>query len=489
MNRLLRRSCFVFVALVAVGLGVFGVTVLTAPHPDCAVTPVRAAANYRLTVSGADTFGQAGLFIRRPEQVTAGNLYEGSVTNVLDSGVTNFTPTYQALVKRHDTWVAVTDDAFRIQVQADQLSVIWTLREDAPAATYGVSCRYLAADGYTTNEDIFAIVYTADWTYVAVQDNAQHNHMTDFYGGPNRTLPLQVTYNEGATILSLLEGEQLANGTLYGQISGNEVITAENFALAMTTVSGKTYADTIFVNSVVGNVVSLTFDEPLERGEIYILKFYSALDGRVYGQFIIDNSAAGSGINLSNLWILCVTLGGLMILVSVSLFFVPLIIVKVNENRVYKENLRIAKMKNPDAYVDNTNLWQRLRTKFKKLGKKGAKDEVKEVETPQLENAPKERKFTDMIRENREKRAFMEEHGISSDQVEAMQKQNAAMADAQKQGFAFLRDDDDDDEIASLYQEKVEKPTIETGAYVQDGVTFAKLDSMPDQPADQGQNG
>ena len=60
-----------------------------------------------------------------------------------------------------------------------------------------------------------------------------------------------------------------------------------------------------------------------------------------------------------------------------------------------------------------------------------------------------------------------------------MKEAEAAAAADEANSFAALRDDDDDDdEIATFHAAEDDVSTLETGSYVQDGATFAKLDSL-----------
>ena len=70
-----------------------------------------------------------------------------------------------------------------------------------------------------------------------------------------------------------------------------------------------------------------------------------------------------------------------------------------------------------------------------------------------------------------------------------MKEKQAAMAADEINSFAALRDDDDeDDEIATFHAAEDEISTLETGAYMEDGARFAKLDSLNDSNLDSDGN-
>lgn len=441
----------------------------------------------RLVVAGADTFDDTGIYIcRRPDEKQTGESFYGSITKTFGDNVQNFEPECLMIVKDHDVWqeLPVNNGYFSIELSSDKCSVMWTLQEAAPAAVYGVKCIYTdSVYSDITHEDIYQIVYTDTWNYVSVKDADNQTYITNFVGGSRRRLNLYVEYNAGATVLSVLQdGKMLPNQVRYGRIMSAGIITTENLTVSLSTIGGELYTGRIYTD-VTGNILTVIFDDVLAN-DIYIMKLSSTLDDKVYGQFVIDNSALTRGINLSQFWVLVVILGGILVLFGVLAFFVPLLVIKVNQWRVNRENVRVAKMKNPEAYADSEgNLLQRVQKNLKKLRKGGAKTEEKVVEKPKVENPSESVRITNIISQNRENRRLVEENAISGGKAEAVKQQEAIDQNAQKHSFAFLRDDDD--EIASLQDDSEAMPTIETGSYVQDGVTFAKLDSMKDEDDDQ----
>ena len=60
-----------------------------------------------------------------------------------------------------------------------------------------------------------------------------------------------------------------------------------------------------------------------------------------------------------------------------------------------------------------------------------------------------------------------------------MKEAEAALAADEMNSFAALRDDDDD-EIATFHAAEDDISTLETGAYMENGTRFAKLDSITD---------
>ena len=176
--------------------------------------------------------------------------------------------------------------------------------------------------------------------------------------------------------------------------------------------------------------------------------------------------------------------GGFLALGASSAFFIPLFIVKINENRVNKENERVARMKNPEAYASKKkkslkemidNVIYYIKTPAYKR-KKDAKEKTEEQEEEKVYS----NRFTEMLRERREKRDFMREHNVTSEEMERMKEKEEAIAADEANSFAALRDDDDDDEIATFHAAEDEVSTLETGAYVENGTRFAKLDSLND---------
>ena len=80
----------------------------------------------------------------------------------------------------------------------------------------------------------------------------------------------------------------------------------------------------------------------------------------------------------------------------------------------------------------------------------------------------------------------MRENNITSEEMERMKEAKEEAIKEEASSFAALRDDDEDDEIATFHAAEDEVSTLETGSYVKDGTTFAELDSLRDN---QPQNG
>ncbi len=462
-----------------------------------------AAAEYLVSVFDANafTYGQLGLYLTRPEKPSKNNVYYGTIsTEEIIGSKQEFYPTFRALVRHDDQWYDITDDQdadFYIRTDEDQTnySVTWYLKESAPAAVYGVRCTYEEEqDGYTETVDVeFQILYTQDWTYINVTNDEGVRRISNFTGGRNLTLYLNVTFNDGAADPILREaGADFSTGASKGKLESNNIVSTNTMQINVKTVSGKVYTPQnlmyeIDVNK--NNRVAIRFLEQLSN-DIYMVQFTSNADNRIIGQFIIDNSDMQSGVNLSNLWVVLMIFGGLLALGAASAYLVPFLIVKVNETRVYKENERVARMKNPEAYANKNKKKTSFKEAIDKLiyniktpvykRKKDAKEEEAQTEEKEYTN-----RFTEMLRERQEKRDFMREHNVTSAEMEKMQEAEAAAAADKANSFASLRDDDDDDEIATFRAAQDEISTLETGSYVQGGTTFAKLDSMRDYEPEQ----
>lgn len=428
--------------------------------------------------------GGYGAYIRRRSEVSADDVYWGTVYAdelYQESNLTNWNATYSAWVRHNDVWSPAASDVFRIEKAADNLSVNWFLKQTAPAAIYGVRCTYPNPDddGHSELTETYQIVYIGDWTYLNVTDVDGDNYRTGFYGGMNQQLELSVSFNDGASVLCF--NDEIPEGSC-DVITADEIVSLSSLQVTLQTLSGEAYTGAITFQpaSENSNRMIVQFDDGL-ADDFYVVKLASNIDGRIYGQYIIDNTNGSHGFNNSILWILLMVVGGILVFVATLGFFAPLAIIKINENRVYRENTRIAKMKNPNAFAEKSgSFWDRLKNKFKS---KGDKKDTTTDEKPQVEDSGTTKKFTDIIREKREEREYMQEYGVTSEQVAQIKQQAANEQNIAKQSFAFLRDDEDD-EIASLKTETDDVSTIETGSYVEDGVTFAQLDSMKGQPDD-----
>ncbi|MCM1404644.1 MAG: hypothetical protein NC133_04075 [Prevotella sp.] len=463
-----------------------------------------AAVEIDVSVPNASTFSdnELGLYLCRPASPNAANVYRGTIsTEELIGTKKNFSPQYQALMRQNDQWVDITEvenpDFYFVEEDVTSYSVSWYLKETAPAAVYAVRCLYEEEhEDYTEQvESTFQILYTEDWTYINVaESDTGVRRIRNFAGGEEKTLYLRVTFNDGAANPSLSESENtLSTGASMGCLSKGDIVSTDTMQINVKTVSGKVYSADDYLWTEVNkdsNLVMLRFKRRLSN-DIYLVQFTSNADNRIIGQFIIDNSSMKSGVNLSQFWVLLMIFGGLLALGAASAYLVPFFIVRVNEARVNQENERIARMKNPEAYatkkkVSFKDALNKLIYNIKTPAYKRKKDTKKE-EQPSEEKEYTNR-FTEMLRERKEKRDYMREHQVTGEEMEKIKEAEALAAADKENSFAALRDDDDD-EIATFHAAQDEISTLETGAYVQDGATFAKLDSMRDeQPPEEPNN-
>ena len=504
MKRLQKMLLMVFaVALPALCFGVAffqrNLLVSTAiPMSDAVAVPIAAQSvpyDEDIIVPYSSEFGDAGIYLRRTSQPKTDYIYSGSVlTDYIRDNyrqTENFYPEYQALVWRYDEWQTVSESDFWVEPASDQCSVRWYLNEKAATAAYAVQCSFIGYYGEWV-EEIFPVVYSNNWTYITAVNSQGQNTITNWRGGPNLTLTLTIGYNDGALVpytRSSLDDNApenvLSNGLKYGYLTDGEMITTESMNVTMQTLTGKTYDSNQIEYDAIANQITFRFLQPLEN-ELYVLKIQNETDKTIYAQFVIDNQGDSSPVNLSRLWIFIIVIGALLILAAAGAFLIPLIMTKINSERVYRENLHIHRIKHPEAYEQKSGtVWQRLKNKFKKFTKKknGVQEPIEEESTPpELESeAPTKKRFTDMIREQRETREFMQEYGVTTEKVEEIKKQAETARDNSRKGFAFLRDNE---EIASLHEEEVEMPSIETGSYVKDGVTFSRLNSTENDQHD-----
>ena len=415
-----------------------------------------------------------GIYVTPSVTPSVDNEYFGSVSAIrLAEGRENFSPTYTVLKMQNDKWEEYKGSDFRIEVDSSMRFVRWYLNKNAPSAVYGINC-YLESDDEDIDED-FKILYAGEWNYINITNDAGERRIENFAGGEDLTLSLNVSFNDGAAAPEL---------TGYGSLEDKFIVNTESMInnIVVKTLSGDAYSSkNIKARSLIDNRVEIRFTEPFGE-DIYLVQFTAGVDNpnNVVGQFIIDNTSSKSGVNLSRLWVILMVVGGVLALGAASAYLVPVLIVKVNEVRVNKENERVARMKNPEAYV------KKSKKTFKEVIDKiiyniktpvyKRKKETLEVEETE-EKKEYTNRFTEMLRERKEKRDFMRENNVSSEEMERMKAREAEIALDEANSFAALRDDDDD-EIATFHAAQEEVSTLETGAYVDNGARFAKLDSL-----------
>ena len=448
-------------------------------------------------VFNTGSFDDLGIYLCRPDTVHATNVYKKTISTaslIEEDDKTSFHPEFHAMKRHNEQWVDLGkgNSDFWIDDTEDSTnySVAWYLRESAPAAVYCVRCTYdEERDDYIETVDVdFQIVYTDAWTYINVVNNDGYRQISDFPGGSDLTLYLNVTFNDGATDPSLSYTEQTtgATGVKVGAISNfSNIVSLSSMNITVKTISGEVYSseDVKYeIDSNVNNRVALRLMKPLSN-DVYIVQFTSNANNRIVGQFVIDNTGTHGGVNLSQLWVVLMIFGGVLTLGASLVYLVPFFMVKINEIRVYKESERVDRLKNPEKYATkekktfkekiNTVVYNLKTPKYKR------NQEKKEEEQAKPEEKVYENRFTKMLRERQEKREFMREHNVTSEQMEKMKEAEAKAVADEANSFAFLRDDDDD-EIATFHAAEDDISTLEKGAYTQDGTTFAKLDSLRD---------
>lgn len=436
----------------------------------------------------------SGIYLCRTENPHKDSVFKITVgtdnlTKKNDNSKKGFYPEFQALIRRNDRWIELnnSDDFWFVEEDSSKHSIACYLKEKAPAAVYGVRCRYDRDGSSEKGESIFQILYTEYWTYIGVtsDDNACSIH--NFAGGSNLTLHLNVTFNDGAADPNLRNIGTTAGstGVPYGAITDkNNIVSVETMNIAVKTVSGKVYPASSLkyeFDSNDKNRVALRFLDNLEK-DIYLVQFTSKANGHIIGQFVIDNTDMNGGVNLSQLWVVLMIVGGVLAFGAASAYLVPFFIVRINQARVLTENERVARMKNPEKYAKENkkslkNVVSDVIYKIKTPAYKRKKEKEEEQPVP-VEEKVYSNRFTEMLRERQEKRDYMRKHNVSSIEMEKMKEAEAAAAADEVNSFAALRDDDDDDEIATFHAAEDEVSTLETGSYVEGGTTFAKLDSM-----------
>ncbi len=461
----------------------------------------------QFSVLDAGSFGDNGIYLCRPETRIASNVYMATIStepliNSNNKLKNNFHPSFQALVRKNDQWIEIDGQEnpdFWIDDQFDgtNYSVAWYLRETAPAAVYGVRCIYEDEDYDEPVTVEFKVLYTEYWTYINVVNNDGNRQIYDFRGGSEKTLYLNVTFNDGAADPSLAYSQQTTGSTgvrVGAIVDDSNIVSLDNMDVTIRTVSGKVYPVQNLQCEIDQNRIAIRFLEYLDN-DIYLVQFTSKANDRIIGQFVIDNTVANGRVNLSHLWVVLMIFGGLLTLGAASAYLIPLLIVRINEKRVERETERIDRIKNPEKYTKknkksfkdavNDVIYKIKTPAYKRKKEQEAKD--KEQQGP-VEEKVYENRFTEMLRDRQEKRQFMREHNVTSAEMEKMKEAEAMAAADEANSFSGLRDDDD--EIATFHAAEDETPTLETGSYVKDGTTFAQLDSMRDveQSQDNGNN-
>lgn len=455
-----------------------------------------------ISAENAGSFDNEGIYLCRPDEPDAEKEYYGSVNmNSLKTGLRSFRPTLTAVkLNEREKWDPATGTEFTIDVEEAEYngyeSVKWHLREDAPAAVYGIECVYVTDEaGENKETKYFRVVYTDEWTYICVKDDAGERRTTNFQGG-EKTLYLNVTFNPGATNPSLKKEAIDDGGIAHSAISdARDVVSLATMDITVKTLSGSVYKFGRDNYDIVNdeNRVKITFPEKLGN-DVYIVQFTSNANQSIMGQYIIDNTQGNGGVNMSGLWAILMIFGGVLTVGASVMYLVPFAIVKINEARVNKENERVDRMKNPEKYAESdqkslkgifSKLIYNIKTPaYERNKNKATTEEGKEK--PVVEKVHTN-KFTEMLSERQERREFMRKNNVTSEEMDRMKEAEEEIKREEASSFVGLRDDDEEeDEIATFHAAEDEISTLETGSYTEGGATFAKLDSIRDDESVDG---
>jgi hypothetical protein len=478
---------------------------------------------FRATENMYNQFGSNGIFIRRAQNADASNkTYYGTVNAVIENAggleiatvanAPNYNAQYSALVMRDGIWEPASLAEFWLDYNSDpsNLSIVWKLAESAPANNYAVQL-VREDDKGAVFTYTYQVLYTEAWTYVSLHDGIIANNggsfdtvINGFYGGERTKLTVFLESNNGATVLSsLTEKGVLDNGVSVGNIASNQIINASTLSVAsnisISIMGGGEYTD--IRTDAVGNQVDILFNTPLED-KIYIVKFRNNLDNTVYGTLIINN-VKDKNIYLSKAWVALVVLGSILVVLIGLVYFVPFVVRYVNGRKVYNETERINRQKNPEEYADEgsgsgsgkeDSPFAKLKKGFarNKARKAAANGVVMEDSGPKLEpeaaaeRKPKEdlghKRFTEAIRDKRERREFAKQQGLSEDDLVKIEKEHTEFEQAKKDSFAFLRDDDEP--IATVKKEAATDRSINAGAVEIGGAVFTPLSDTDDGAAE-----
>lgn len=452
----------------------------------------------QITAGNAGTFNDIGMYLCRPDEPNPKNVYYASIT--VDDTVVEAQPTITAQQYIDDEWkplpAEITEFWVDVNDNETDCTVFWYLRETAPAGVYGVSCAYEQnINGEKKKiEDIFTVLYTDDWNYIQVINNDGERRINNLFGD-ERTLSLKVNFNSGAARPNLKELATKTDGIPHDAIDNLlDIVSLDTMDITVKSITGTVYEPNKDfdweTDASDKSRVTVRFLKRLEN-DIYLVQFSSNANKRIVGQFVIDNTGAKGGVNLSQVWAVLMIFGGVLTLGAASAYLTPFVIIKVNETRVNKENERVDRMKNPGKYVESDKkslkgIMSKVIYNLKTPAYKRKKDKEKEQEAKPVEEKVYTNRFTEMLRDRQEKRDFMRENNITSEEMERMKEAKEEAIKEEASSFAALRDDDEDDEIATFHAAEDEVSTLETGSYVKDGTTFAELDSLRDN---QPQNG
>jgi hypothetical protein len=416
-----------------------------------------------------------GIFIvRQRELIKAGKIFAGTVFAIYPTAVsdpTNFI--YTAMVKEKDKWVPADKNYFWTVETSPNISVKWYLREDAPANTYGIHC----LNGITGEELYYQIIYTEQFTFVSTAAENGENIIRNFYGGTRVSVTFSVAYNGGAVITDAMPPTAAtADGFKYGNLISAAVIEASTFEVEVTTLAGVQYSNNNIILMGSQGEISLWLVEPL-TDETYIVKLFNNIDKTVYGIFVIEN-AESAGLFETGIWAVLLIFGLFLVVMVCLLYFTPVLVRRINESRLYNENLRIKREKNPEEYAEEKSqgFLSGLKAKMEeaKARREGKVIEKKDKREKAVNKDGGGSKFSQRLQESMQVRQYAKEHGLTRQQIDEAREEQKKLEQAKIDSFAFLRDYDKP--IAELKKEEEEDRSINAATVNIAGVAYSALE-------------
>ena len=378
-------------------------------------------------------------------------------------------------------------------VYTTQRMANFTLAKTAPVGKYGIrvtAYNYDEVTGlYSVAEDdgkpittIYYIVHGEELSYIhfngyIIDDKPVNLSTYDVRArgnGLRKTIRINLSVNAGAVYI---EGTDTAicGNTVVGNLALNTVVGASNIYMEVQNSRGQVLNWNVISTldksvSVVDGMINISLPSSLATGT-YVVKVWHSSNPSIYASFIIENGGGyvASGNAMGVMGSVMLVFGILLAISGGVLFFWPKVKNYLQESVADRqERLRFKKAgiddKKAKEQVSRT-AYENVKAITKELEESESLSEQKRKELLEQRNAEYKRTktggFLQKLHENRMKREYARDSGMSMDDFKEAEAKQKEVEDAKKRGLSALRNDGEGEEGGDATKEMMTQQQVD----------------------------
>ena len=482
---------------------------IVAPFCMYSAKPVKAM-NTDLTVIDdlefniANTFGEIGIFILKSSVVSDNETYDGTVAVTSASGALSRynrfkyqtvceTPKEGGGTEWSKTNFLYIDKSEESEQPIGEDKVNYHLIKTAPVGKYGISVTaynrddetgayFEAYEGDQVVSTVFVIVYGESLSSIhcngyvmgeKAYSNSTYN-VRERGNGLGKTISISISvnpgaiYNDGIAVSNI--NDQIGNLADYTAVGVSnvlmEVMNSRGQVLEWGVISTLEQSE-----SIKNGMIHISLPYNLAVGA-YVLRIWHLSDPEIYASFVIDNGggAADAGDPMGVMGTILLILGLLAAAGGGVLFLWPKLIIFFQETAAERqEKSRLKKAGVGDKKVkeqESKSAYETVKAITKELEESENLSEAKRNELLKKRSEEYEKTktggFLQKLHDNRMRREFARDSGMSLEEFKEAEAKEKAMEDAKQKGLSQFRTGDDEDRIITQQQvEKVEEAAKE----------------------------